>query len=93
MPWHEIPTLPTCESCLLDKMTKSPFKEKDERDNDVLGLIHTDVCESMNIGAREGYYYFIIFTDDLSRYESVYFMKHKSESFEIFKQFHTEVEK
>ena len=29
-------SLPTCESCLLSKMTKSPFKEKGERASDVL---------------------------------------------------------
>ena len=36
---------------------------------------------------------FITFTDDLSRYGYVYLMKHKSESFEIFKWFCNEVEK
>ena len=61
-------SLPTCESYLLDKMTRSPFKEKDERASDVLGLIHTDVCEPMNINTRGGCYYFITFTDNLSRY-------------------------
>ena len=66
-------------------MTKSPFKEKGGRTSDVLGLIHTNVCRSMNISAREGYYYFIIFIDDLSRYGYVYLMKHKLELFEIFK--------
>ena len=64
-------SLPTCESCLLDKMTKLPFKGKGERASDVLGLIHTDVCGPTNISARGGYYYFIIFTDDLSVGNSV----------------------
>ena len=41
--------LPTCEFCLLEKMTKSSFTEKDERASDVLSLIHTDVCGSMSI--------------------------------------------
>ena len=86
-------SLPICESCLLDKMTKSPFKKKDERASDILGLIHTDICRSMNISAKGEYYYFITFTDDLSKYGYAYLMKHKSESFEIFKWFHNEVEK
>ena len=76
---------PTYESCLLGRMTKSSFKRKGERANDVLGLIHTDVYGPMNINVRGGYYYFITFTDDLSRYGYVYLMKHKSESFEMFK--------
>ena len=33
-------SLLTCESCLLGKMTKSPFKKKDESASDVLGLIY-----------------------------------------------------
>ena len=78
-------SLPTCESYLLGKITKSPFKEKGKRANDVLGLIHTNVCGPMNISAKGGYYYFITFTDDLSKYGYVYLMKHKSELFEMFK--------
>ena len=30
--------LPTCESYLLEKMTKSPFKEKGDRASDIIGL-------------------------------------------------------
>ena len=76
-------SLPICKSCLLEKITKSPFTEKDERASEVLSLIHTDVCGPMNTNTRDGYYYFI--TDDLSRYGHVYLVKHKSESFKIFK--------
>ena len=38
-------SLPTCESCLLGKMTKSPFTEKGEQANELLGLIHFDRSE------------------------------------------------
>jgi len=37
-----------CKSCLLGKMTKSPFKRKGERATEVLGLVHTDVCGPMS---------------------------------------------
>ena len=67
--------LPTCESCLLGKITKSFFKKKGERASDVLGLVHTDIYGPMNIGVRGEYNYFIIFTDDLSRYGYIYLMK------------------
>ena len=70
-------SLSICESCLLDEMTKSPFKRKSERANNVLDLIHTDIYRPMNISIRGGYYYFITFTDDLSRYGYVYLMKHQ----------------
>ena len=82
----------TCESCLTGKMTKSPFKKKGERSNGLLELIHSDVCGPMSISARDGFRYFITFTDDHSRYGYVYLMKHKSESFEKFKEYKNEVE-
>ena len=40
-----------CESCLIDKMTKSPFKGNGERATEVLGLVHTDVCGPMSTQA------------------------------------------
>ena len=81
-----------CESCLMGKMTKSPFTVKGERASDLLGLIHTDVCGPMSTKARGGFGYFITLMDDLSRYGYVYLMKHKSASFEKFKEFQDEVQ-
>ena len=42
--------------------------------------------------ARGGFYYFIIFIDDLSRYRHLFLMKNKSESFKKFKEFKAQVE-
>ncbi|KAL4364065.1 hypothetical protein GQ457_04G018560 [Hibiscus cannabinus] len=81
-----------CESCLLEKMTKAPFSGKDERASDLLGLIHSDVCGPMNTQARGGFQYFITFTDDFSRYEYIYLMRHKFEALEKFKEFKNEVQ-
>ena len=64
----EMNSLDTCDSCLLGKMTKAPFKKKGERANDLLGLVHSDVCGPLSINARGGYSYFVTFTDDFSRY-------------------------
>ncbi|KAM1860923.1 hypothetical protein ACFX13_013031 [Malus domestica] len=83
----------TCECCLKGKMTKSPFTGKGERATEILGLIHTDVCGPMSTTSRGGFSYYIIFTDDHSRFGYVYLMKYKSESFERFKEFKNEVEK
>ena len=76
----------------MGKITKTPFSGKMERANDLLEIIHTDVCGPMSVEARGGYRYFLIFPDDLSRYGSIYLMKHKSETFEKFKEFQSEVE-
>src|ERR1041385_4155673 len=63
-----------------------------ERAVDLLGIIHTDVCGPINVTARNGFRYFVTFTDDLSRYGYIYLMKHKSETIERFKEFQSEVE-
>src|SRR6187399_371596 len=76
----------------MGKMTKTPFSGTMERETDLLEIIHTDVCGPMSVEARVGYRYFRTFTDDLSRYGYIYLMKHKSKTFEKFKEFHSEVE-
>jgi transposase InsO family protein len=45
----------------------------------------------MSVATRNGYRYFVTFIDDLSRYGYVYLMKHKSKTFEKFKEFQKEV--
>ena len=85
-------SLDACEPCLMGKMTKTPFSETMERATDLLEIIHTDVCGPMSVKAHGKYRYFLNFTDDLSRYGYIYLMKHKSETFEKFKEFQSEVE-
>ena len=76
----------------MGKMTKTPFSGTMERATNLLEIIHTDVRDPMSVEARGGYPYFLTFTDDLSRYVYIYLMKHKSETFEKFKEFQSEVE-
>ncbi|KAJ9544557.1 hypothetical protein OSB04_024264 [Centaurea solstitialis] len=80
------------ESCLSGKMTKEPFNKDNERATDLLAIVHTDVCGPFSHEARGGYRYFITFTDDFSRYGYVYLMRHKSESFEKFREYQNEVQ-
>ncbi|RVW37486.1 Retrovirus-related Pol polyprotein from transposon TNT 1-94 [Vitis vinifera] len=63
----KVEALPTCESCLEGKMTKRPFPLKGNRANNVLELIHSDLCGPMSVQARGGFEYFVTFTDDYSR--------------------------
>ena len=59
-------SLDGCEPCLMGKMTKTLFWGTMERANDLLQIIHTDVCGPMSVEARGGYRYFLTFTYDLS---------------------------
>ena len=81
-----------CEPCLLGKMTKTPFSGTMERASDLLEIIHINVCGPMSVDAHGGYHYVLTLTYDLSRYGYIYLMKHKSETFEKFKEFQSEVE-
>ena len=86
-------TYDTCHSCIKGKMTKTPFIGKGARVEELLGLIHSDVCGPMSTHARGGYSYFVTFIDDFSRFGYVYLIKNKSEVFEKFVEYKTEVEK
>ncbi|KAJ9554596.1 hypothetical protein OSB04_018641 [Centaurea solstitialis] len=81
-----------CESCLLGKMTKSPFTGSLQRGEGLLDLIHTDVCGPFRSTTKDGNRYYVTFIDDYSRYGYVYLIKHKSDTFEKFKEFKHEVE-
>ncbi|KAL0297830.1 UNVERIFIED_CONTAM: hypothetical protein Scaly_3082400 [Sesamum calycinum] len=84
--------LPACESCSKGKMTRKAFVGQSRLANGLLDLIHTDVCGQLNTQARGRFSYFIILTDDHSRYVYVYLMRYKSEAFVRFKEFRLEVE-
>ena len=60
-----------CKFCLEGKMTKRPFNAKGRRAQELLELVHMDVCGPMSTQAKGGYEYFITFMDDYSRYGSV----------------------
>ena len=68
---------PICQSCLEGKITKRLFNTKGRRAQELLELVHTNVCGPMSTQAKGGY---------------VYLMRWKSETFEKFKEFRAEVE-
>ena len=76
----------------MGKMAKTPFSGTMERATNLLEIINTNVCSPKSVESRDGYRYVLTLTDDLSRYGYAYLMKHKSETFEKFKEFQSEVE-
>ena len=73
-------------------MTRSPFIGQMARAKEILEILHSDVCGPFNQMTTGGFYNFITFIDDLSRYGHLYLMKYKSESFKKFKEFKVQVE-
>ena len=56
----------------MGKMIKTSFTEHEKRASDLLGLVHIDICGPMTTQVRDGYSYFITFSDDLSRFGCVF---------------------
>ncbi|GJZ39029.1 zinc finger, CCHC-type containing protein [Tanacetum coccineum] len=81
-----------CVSCISGKMSRKPFTYASEIADDLLGIIHSDVCGPFRTTSREGANYYVTFIDDFSRYGYVYLIKHKHKVFEMFKTFQNEVE-
>ena len=78
----------TCEGCVLRKQHQEVFsKEHAWRAKVSLELVHIDICGPMKTPSHTGNIYFITFIDNYSRMTWVYFMRHKSEAFTIFKKF------
>ena len=50
------------------------------------------MCGPFKHATRDANRFYVTFTDDYSRYGYVYLIKHKSETFEKFKEFKQEVE-
>ncbi|GJW79154.1 retrotransposon protein, putative, ty1-copia subclass [Tanacetum coccineum] len=74
------------------KMTKSPFTGSCKRGEGLLDLVHIDVCGPFRSATKDGKRYYVTFTDDFSRHGYVYLIKHKSDTFEVFKRYQNEVE-
>lgn len=83
-----------CKRCALGKNTRSPFHDSTRKTNNVLELIHSDLCGPMVVPSLGRFWYYILFIDDFSRKTWIYFLKCK-ESEEIlqrFKEFKTLIE-
>lgn len=76
---------------MLGKIIKVSFTSHSERASDLLGLVHSGVGGQLNKPTRGGFPYFIIFTENFSRYGFVYQVRHKSNFFEKFKKFKDEL--
>jgi transposase InsO family protein len=69
-----------CESCIAAKMTRKPLPQQSEsRSEEVLELIHTDVCGPMQTSTPRGNRYFMTLIDDYSKCSVLYLLKNKSE--------------
>lgn len=81
----------TCVECIKAKHTNTS-KKGAKRSNDLLEIVHTDICGPFS-PCITGEKYFAIFIDDYSRYMYLYLLFEKGDVFQAFKDYKVEVEK
>lgn len=83
-----------CEPCVIGKKCKESFPSGQSwRASKPLELVHSDLCRPLGESPNRGYKCFSTFIDDFSRKTWVYFLKHKSDAIDAFKEFKAYVEK
>lgn len=81
------------EDCVLGKQRRVSFSTAGrERKEKRLELVHTDVWGLAPVQSHSGSQYYVTFIDDSTRKVWVYFLKHKSDVFGVFKKWKAEVE-
>lgn len=80
-------SLKVCESCLQGKQVRTSYKPSSTQTDDILQIVHTDVCCKMEQQSIGGAVYYVLFLDGFSNKVFVSIMKHKSEVPKIFKEF------
>jgi transposase InsO family protein len=78
---------PICEPCLAGKMHANPFPTFNSRASKPLELVHIDLKGPIQVKSIAGYYYWIQFVDDCTRFKCGLELRKKSEAFAAFLQF------
>ena len=83
-----------CETCFTGKQTRKSFTaELAMRANDLLGVVHSDICGPFEVNSHGGNRYFITFVDEFSRMLWLFLIKAKNEALGVFKRFKAEAER
>nr|KYP76032.1 Retrovirus-related Pol polyprotein from transposon TNT 1-94 [Cajanus cajan] len=81
-----------CESCQLGKHVRASFPNSiNSRAMSPFDVIHSDVWGPSRIPSLLGHRYYVTFIDDFSRCTWIFLMKNRSELFNIFLSFYSEI--
>jgi hypothetical protein len=82
-----------CTGCLVGKQRRVSFLKRSEyRSDDVLGLVHGDICGPVSPTTPSGNRYFILLVHDVSRFMWVKMLTTKDQAAEAMKQYQAAAE-
>lgn len=81
-----------CDSCAKGKQSRNSFNKEGSRANELLEIVHSDLCGPMENPSIGGARFALIFVDDYSRMTHTYFLKSKIEVFDTFEKYKQLVE-
>ena len=58
------PDIGLCKNCQIGKMGKTSFKSKNYQSEDILELVHTNLCGPIGVESYTGEKFLILFVDD-----------------------------
>lgn len=85
----KLPPIPKnfdCEVCIKGKLCQASFPNSHVRSEEKLEVIHTDLCGPIQTKSNGGASYFVTFIDECTDWTEVRFLKHKSDTLEVFKE-------
>ncbi|CAN1338667.1 Retrovirus-related Pol polyprotein from transposon TNT 1-94 [Linum perenne] len=80
-----------CETCQLAKHTRNMYSSVNYKPTQPFSIVHSDVWGPTKVKNLNGARWFITFIDDHTRITWTYLMKDKSETSQLFKEFHAMV--
>jgi len=92
LPNLDFTDLNVCVDCIKGKQTKHTMKGATSG-NQLLEIIHIDICGPFDVSSFNKEKYFITFTYDFSRYGHVYLLHEKSQAVNALEIYINEVEK
>jgi transposase InsO family protein len=76
-----------CEGCVLGRMVKKSFGTGGEKETEPGTVIHSDICGPFSQESLGKSRYYVLFKCQATAFRMVYFMKRKSETLTMLKQF------
>lgn len=76
-----------CLGCASGKKIRAPLPLSKNKTNDILQLIHSNICGPMSVHSLGHHRYYITFIDYFSRKTWIFYLKCKDEAFYMLKDF------